>query len=344
MGQPRYGISRDGAITVSHREYVGDVISHDTPFEVASYPINPGLATFPWLSSIAANYESYVFRKLEFEYESMAASTIGGEIMMAVDFDALDGAPGNKADMSSFKTFVRTNPWLSARLVCPKVDLTKAFKERYTRDASTVVGDLKTYDVGLFSVATNGIAAEGTYGSVYVNYVVEFRTPQRSTQQLDTQTFAIDSTADPAINYTTLFGSTLPIVRANNTITDSKVSVGLIGQLSEINATTFAGNYINFYSLGKYLIDVDFGASLVGTTWAAAYGTGVTLVRDLMSGGSFSWNRLNVNYWSAGKFIVNVTKPGFMHFTTNALGTYRGVNLIATKLVPEASEALGFVA
>jgi hypothetical protein len=59
-GPPRFNGGRNPII--SHREFLGDVLS-STTFSSTTYTLNPGLQqTFPWLNAIATNFEQYKFR------------------------------------------------------------------------------------------------------------------------------------------------------------------------------------------------------------------------------------------------------------------------------------------
>lgn len=66
-------------IIITHREYIGDVITSGTAgaFKTNTYYINPGLnKTFPWLSQIAQNFESYRMLGCAFEFKSMSSDAL----------------------------------------------------------------------------------------------------------------------------------------------------------------------------------------------------------------------------------------------------------------------------
>lgn len=173
--KPRMTTQTNGT-TVTHREFIGD-IAGSVDYATNGYALNPGLAsTFPWLSKIAANYESYVFRKLSFQYETAVATTTAGTVMMAVDYDATDLAPTSKQSLMAYAQAQRSAPWQESSFNCRGGDLTKFARERYIRTSSGG-GDLKTYDVGNLFVATQGTPATDL-GELYVTYTVILRTPQ----------------------------------------------------------------------------------------------------------------------------------------------------------------------
>jgi len=171
--------SADGKCTIRHREFIGD-IAGSVGFEVTSLPINPAQSsTFPWLSTVAALYEKYSFRKLRFEYETMKATTAGGTIMMAADFDAVDPLPTAKQAMMAYHNAVRSAPWAECCYTCDKPDLSRNGETRYTRTGTQPAGtDLKTYDAGTIFVATQGCADTTSIGELYVSYEVDLHVPQ----------------------------------------------------------------------------------------------------------------------------------------------------------------------
>lgn len=193
---------------VVHREFIQDVTASDSNFRNTTFSINPGLATtFPWLSAIAGRYESYLFRRLHFIYEPICPTTTPGAVMMAVDYDASDVAPTSKVVLMSYRGAVRSAPWNITRFDASRGDLRKFGVQRYVRNTSTPANtDVKTYDVGNLQLATqNTPATPTTLGELYVEYEVEFFTPQIPTaptpaQRNVTQTARIEIPAAGAGN------------------------------------------------------------------------------------------------------------------------------------------------
>lgn len=181
-GVPRISSSdsaSDGRVRIRHREFLGDV-SGSVGFSVSGYPINPGIVTtFPWLSAIANRFESYLFRRLSFEYETAAASTTVGTVMLAVDYDAADTPPINKVEIMSYHNAVRCGVWQEASYGSDQFDLKKFGVQRYVRGGPLSPNlDIKTYDVGNLFLATKGESDDSVIGELYVSYDVELMTPQ----------------------------------------------------------------------------------------------------------------------------------------------------------------------
>lgn len=175
---------------VTHREYIQDVTAADANFRNNTLSVNPGLATtFPWLSAIAGRFESYLFRRLHFIYEPICPTTTPGAVMMAVDYDAADSAPTSKVVLMAYRGAVRSAPWNITRFDATRGDLRKFGVQRFVRTTSNPANtDLKTYDVGNFQIATqNTPGTPTTLGELYVEYEVEFYTPQIPTSVVRSQ-------------------------------------------------------------------------------------------------------------------------------------------------------------
>lgn len=193
----------DGTISVTHREYIADVVAGAAgSFTNTQLHINPGLfAMFIWLSVIANRFEGYVFRKLKFCFESACSTNRSGTVMLAVDFDSADQAPTTKAQMLAFQGAVRSNVWDECSYTCTPANLTK-FKQYFVRAALPAANlDIKTYDVGCLNIATAGTSVDALQcGELYVEYTVDLFTPQL-TSAPDPQLFqaAFTQASGPAI-------------------------------------------------------------------------------------------------------------------------------------------------
>lgn len=175
-------INKNGSVVVDHEEYIGDISAAISTWFLTTYSINPGLsATFPWLSSIASRYESYIFESLSFSYKPVCPTTTPGSMMLAIDYDASDPIPPNKATIMSYQGAVRTAPWGETTFNAMGSDLRKFGVQRYIRGSATT-GDIKTTDVGNFFIASQGTPGVATgLGELYVKYRVKLFTPQLAT-------------------------------------------------------------------------------------------------------------------------------------------------------------------
>lgn len=256
MQAPKINRSRaiDGSIRVTHREYISDIISTGTSFEVSQFSINPGIAsTFPWLSTIALNYESYLFRSLRFEYESQSSTASSGSIMHAVDFDAADDPPSSKVQLMSYANAVRSSVWQESCYTSQGSDLRKFGTKRYIRSGTLASNlDIKTYDVGNYFIASQGASA-ASLGELYVEYDVELETPQ------------LDSAG--VISAYSMKGTTTSCALATPFASLSKTG-GL-----DISVVT--SNTLVFGRSGQYILTIDAGGT--GFTGATPLTTGSTV-------------------------------------------------------------------
>lgn len=171
----------DARILVSHREYFGPVGPSTAGFDVTKHYVNPGLpAMFPWLAGMARLYESYIFRKLQIEYVPSVGTATAGSVSMALDYDAFDTAPVDKATLLANHSSVRGPAWSPLVLKADTSDLRKFGVQRYTRQDTLADNlDIKTYDVAGLFIATDASAAHGvTWGDLFISYTVELITPQ----------------------------------------------------------------------------------------------------------------------------------------------------------------------
>jgi len=267
---------QNGGVIIRHREYLQDILA-STPFNIITFPINPGqISTFPWLSSIAAHFEQYKFRGLLFEFKSLssdavlstATSSALGSIVMATQYNALNPPFPNKFVMENYEFANSAKPSLSFihPVECNRSDT--SIVELYTRVGAPAAGsDLRLYDLGNFSIAAVGMqASSGVAGELWCTYEIEFIKPKISNptnadEQVDHLHLAIGVTG---INL--LAGSVMdPSSTLNGTATGStytfppSISSGryMIGfvTVSTAMVTPSAGirTYVNCQSVNLFL-------------------------------------------------------------------------------------------
>ena len=188
-----------GSICITNREYVGDIFGPSTSgtFDVTAFPLNPGLEqTFPWLSQLAANYEEYEFIQLVFEFKSSiqdvnSATGQVGTIITATNYNASQPLFTDKPQMAAYYGSVsgKTTDDQTHGVECDPAKLSGSAGS-YVRTNPVLTGeDLKTYDHGIFQLATHNIPGipnsstfpgllNGTLGELYVYYKVMLRKPK----------------------------------------------------------------------------------------------------------------------------------------------------------------------
>lgn len=193
---------------VVHREYLSDVITSPTAglFDIQQYPIQPALlATFPWLSNSAENYQEYTINGMVFEFKSnsydalASTNTASGTVIMSTNYNPLDPPFANKFTMeqSQFTCSDKPSRDLLHPIECSKVD-TPA-NVLYIRTGSAVNGDLRLYDWGNFYIATVGMQGTSVnVGELWVTYDITLLKPK------------LGPTTDVADHYTLPVGHIAP--------------------------------------------------------------------------------------------------------------------------------------
>jgi hypothetical protein len=271
-------------------------------FSVQSIPINPGQAgTFPWLSKVAQNFESYRFKKLKIVYETEAPSSLGGTLVLALDYDASDPVPATKQQMLAYRGSVRSAPWTECCHSSIGEDLHKQ-KSYFVRPGSQPVNtDVKMYDVANLFVATQGVTTgSAVCGELYVEYDVELMTPI-----YENNTVASNGTAQGTAGTAA-----------------SAISAGLV-----IQGTLVSSVVGNVFSLQNLIIGAEYIASYGATADAGpqAYSAliGVTLKSSLITSTTPSGVTCIATATSGSITVTNtgaVTNPLFV-FSQIPLGT-----------------------
>lgn len=166
---------------VCHREYLGD-ISGTAAFNNRVYPINPGMAaTFPWLNTVANNYQEYRFHGLIFEFRPMITDFITGgapgTVIMATNYNADAPSYTSKQNMENSEYAVSVKPTLPMIHGVECAGGQTILPQRYVRNGAVPTGqDLRLYDAGNFQFATTANPVQ-QLGELWVSYCVEFFKP-----------------------------------------------------------------------------------------------------------------------------------------------------------------------
>lgn len=222
----------NGDCLIRHREYLQDITANGsgppTTFSDTQVSINPGVSSsFPWLSAIAQRFESYQFKRLRFDYETEAPSSLGGTVILAVDYDASDPAPLSKQQALAFRNSVRAPAWKECSHDSSIEDLSKQ-KSYFVRSAAPPASaDIKLYDVGTLNVITQGVStASATCGELYVDYEVLLMTPVLESFNQSVSAFVASSTVANPIPSTAVVAGNLGISGSGTTITMTGLVIG----------------------------------------------------------------------------------------------------------------------
>lgn len=173
-------------LTVHGREFMTDLLGPTTAFNVQTYDINPGMATFlNKLAQVAANFKMYKMTKLIVLYKSttsdIGASTTGqvGMVIIASTPNCNDADFVGKRDMLDFKGAVsaKTTDNLVHGFECDREKGAAGW--RYVRTLPVLTNeDQKTYDVGTIAVAVSNCPAAFSnlmIGELWLEYEFELK-------------------------------------------------------------------------------------------------------------------------------------------------------------------------
>lgn len=173
------------SMRISHRELLTD-ITGSTAFASRKFVINPGAAqTFPWLSGMSKQFQSYKIHGLAFEFVSTSADALNsvntalGSVIMATQYNVSLPDFTSKAQMAQYEFSCTTRPSRSLVHLVECDPKLQVMDHLYTRDGALPAGaDYQFYDWGNFYLATVGMQAAATIGELWVTYDIEFFKPR----------------------------------------------------------------------------------------------------------------------------------------------------------------------
>jgi len=294
---PKFGNSKRGTRVV-HCEYLGDVISSATAntFENTSYVVNPGNpTTFPWLNSIAANYDQWRPNGIVFAFKSTSSSYSGttqalGGVVLATDYDLVDPAYASKIEMenTAFANSCKSDVNILHPIEC-------AIRERPVallkcRGPQTPVDNLQWYDLANFQVATFGVAGTSVnLGELWVTYDITFFKEQVYGGLRGGTVGLYACSATTGITTSAYFGSNATL-DADNTF-----GVELTGTTITFPESMPVGSYLVYYR-----VTGDSGANVPPTV----SGNGCSIIDSVSVGASFTGT--STIYQRA----IKITSPG----------------------------------
>lgn len=200
-----HSIREKGEMSICHSEYLGELITGNneangpSAFLSQNYPINPGnMATFPWLSTVANNFQDYKFRKLIFEFRPLCSESTSttsgslqsmGSVIIATQYDSTSQPYPNKAQMenSDFAVSVKPSGKAMHAVECkaamnPLGTLYVAAQLGTTANTSSSQGDIRFQNLGYVQFASVGcpILANTpiSLGEIWVHFECDLLKPQ----------------------------------------------------------------------------------------------------------------------------------------------------------------------
>lgn len=276
------------SLTIRHKEFIGE-IKGSIAFTVQRFFIlQPGDSnTFPWLNSIAAQFQQYRIKGMVFHYVPTSGDAVSstnpaiGSVMMQTSYRSSDIVPVNKVEMLNEYWASESKP---SEDFCHPIECSpkeNPFSVHYVRNAPPPTGDSPLmYDIGTTYVATQGMQGANPVGDLWVTYEIELLKPQ------------VASNVTPSV---------LSRFYRNTTVTSTDY-FGLGDQLLQGNlGATFNGRTVSFTRgmLGVYYVTVNWIAS---TTFSAFSVPG------------------SVTYSNCTFASVDTNPPGFSFYSTTVAG------------------------
>jgi hypothetical protein len=188
-GNPPTVQNSSSGFIIRHREYIQDMVSSQA-FAGFAFPINPGLPScFPWLSTVAQNFEEWVPRGIIFEFKTMSSDAVVssnanaglGTVIMATEYNPYNGNFANKQQMENYEFAQSCKPSCSIihAVECSKKQ--NPMGSYFVRtQAVPSTQDQRLYDIGVFQIASQGMqgSAAVAIGEIWVSYEIELRKPR----------------------------------------------------------------------------------------------------------------------------------------------------------------------
>ncbi len=177
---PKFDNKGTNGIRVREREYLGDVVSGTAnSFLNRVYPITPTASeTFPWLSTIAHQFDQWEPNGLVFEFISTSSDFNGsaqglGSIVMATDYDVTEPPYPNKIVMDNADYSSSGKPSVN-QMHGVECDTTqRPYRVMYTKGVDATTQNRNT--LGNFQIASAGVSANTvTLGELWVSYDITF--------------------------------------------------------------------------------------------------------------------------------------------------------------------------
>lgn len=188
QGPPSFSPLTSG-FRLSHREYIKDMTS-SINFDTESFPINPGLpALFPWLSTVAANFEEYVIHGMVVYLNTTSGTAVSstntalGLWGAVTQYDPDDPDFINKQQCENYVGCQSAVPFHSLMHGIECAPQSNVLNRKYVRTGD-IDSELKFYDWGKFQYFSQGSQASNTIGEMWVSYDISFykpRLPQHGT-------------------------------------------------------------------------------------------------------------------------------------------------------------------
>lgn len=273
-----------------HSEYIGDIVSSSVAgaYNVQSFNVSPSDATcFPWLSSIADNFQQYEVQGMIFRFESTSGDSVAstntalGSVMGLFSYDFGDAMPSSKQAFLQYDGCVdaRANESFLVGVECAKDSL--PYNKLYLGSPQQGQDPRMNYK-GKFVIASNGLPGASTViGELWCHYRIKLSIASLPNinsigGQIDGNVQIVNSGATNALPYGTLlpFTGTSKFTSVTPTLINANALrlTGMIPGLRYYYSLYYAGFATNTASINGSVVLTGATAQLNYTPGAAASG------------------------------------------------------------------------
>lgn len=313
---PSFGSS--GALTFSHKEYIGDIFSGptlvngQTAFNYQTFSLNPGLNSFlPVLSRIAGSFEEYEWKQLMIYYRSTSgnaltsANTALGTVILSTNYNANLPSFPNKILQENYEFAVSGKPACDIIHAVECKPQHNVLDRLYVRTDSQIPStDLRFSDLGKFQISTIGMqAANVNLGELWVSYTVKLHKPKIPTSSTSISFLA---NASGTINNTSPLGTSAPVISPNSS---SKITVDYANNRIILDKTLIGRTLrFTYQAVGTGVYGTAFTSGAAATsfyiTGANTYNTAVSYIS---SGVAISEAVYTLGSNAGADYVANIT-------------------------------------
>lgn len=310
MGQEVPQVSNnklDEGCRIQRTEYIGDLLtgSGGTPtgFSIESFSLNPGNPElFPWLASVAENFEEYEFDGIIFTLKTMASDVSTalslGTMFCACQYDIFDPPFLNKQELLEYQyaSSKKVSKSVLLPIECAKKNDVLTHLYVAPRNTLPVGADPRFYSMGNVVFGTQGCPAAGTpVAEVWVSYDVCLYKPK------------LTDGGDLALSNITAHWNSVGVGSGNFPGLTSTFPLGTSLNAQPVaGSTQMAGLIMNSGALGNVGLpsEMSQGTFLVVIDWSTT-GAAVAIVAP----GIAPTNCTLKSWWLSGSSSISASPP-----------------------------------
>lgn len=180
-------VGKDGYMRVKHREFIMDVDT-STLAQIDEFGLNPqNSVLFPWLSSIAGNFEQWIPHGIVFEFVSTSGNAVSstnaslGSISMATYYLAQSYPFQSKKQLLNHFFAVSSRPsanMMHAIECAPEDRQTHIYNTFANGNPAITEGDDRLYYLGTTTLWRQGAQSTYTAGELWITYDISLLKPR----------------------------------------------------------------------------------------------------------------------------------------------------------------------